>query len=148
MIWPRRSGWASYSTPKKSRPGDNSIKFFYTCNWVKKDGACWLEKNSSLIIYRETHQLFWSLISKMFLYFRNVHGHEDHVEGRTLGVVAGKIFRTQFHQHFTSSFYASRSQERKKLLDLTVFVALLGSACLKVACKMLIKLTPELIGER
>ena len=34
-----------------------------------------------------------------------------------------------------------RSQKSKKLLQLTVFFALLGSACIKAACKMLVKLT-------
>ena len=40
----------------------------------------------------------------------------------------------QFHQHSTSSFYAPRSQKRKKLLDVTVFFALLVSAHVKAAC--------------
>ena len=48
----------------------------------------------------------------------------------------------QFHQHSTSSFYACRSQKRKKLLNLTVFLVLLGSARIKAACRMLVKLTP------
>ena len=42
----------------------------------------------------------------------------------------------------TPSFYASRSYKRKKLLNLTVFFALLGSACVKAARKMIVKLTP------
>ena len=48
----------------------------------------------------------------------------------------------QFHQCSTSSFYARRSQKCKKLLDLTVFFALLGSASVKAARRMLMKLTP------
>ena len=36
---------------------------------------------------------------------------------------------------FMCSFYTSRSQKRKKLLDLTVFFVLLGSACIKAAHK-------------
>ena len=40
---------------------------------------------------------------------------------------------------FTSSFYKHRSQ---KLLNLTVFFALSGSAHVKAARKMLVKLTP------
>ena len=43
---------------------------------------------------------------------------------------------------FMRSFYALRSQKRKKMLDLTDFFALLGSACVKAAHKMLVKLTP------
>jgi len=39
--------------------------------------------------------------------------------------------RCQFHQHFTSSFYTSRSQERKKMLDLCI--------------NMLVKFSPESI---
>ena len=37
----------------------------------------------------------------------------------------------QFHQHFMHNFYVRRSQKRKKLLDLTVFFALLGSLHVK-----------------
>ena len=50
----------------------------------------------------------------------------------------------QFHQHYTNSFYTCRSQKRKKLLELSVFFSLLESACIKAACKMLVKLTPGL----
>ena len=44
---------------------------------------------------------------------------------------------------FTRSFNTCRSCKRKKLLDLTVFFALLGSAHIKAARKMMVKLTPE-----
>ena len=43
---------------------------------------------------------------------------------------------------FTRSFYARRSQNCKKLLELIVFFALLGSTRVKAARKMLVKLTP------
>ena len=43
---------------------------------------------------------------------------------------------------FKHSFYTRRSQKRKKLLELIIFFALLRSAHVKVACKMLVKLTP------
>ena len=43
---------------------------------------------------------------------------------------------------FTHSYYESRSQKSKKLLNLTVYVALLGSTRVKAACKMIVKLTP------
>ena len=42
---------------------------------------------------------------------------------------------------FTPSFYARRFQKRKKLLNLTVFFALLGSEHVKAACKILVKST-------
>ena len=42
---------------------------------------------------------------------------------------------------FTHSFYARRSQKSKKLLELTVFIVLLGSGYIKAARKMLVKLT-------
>ena len=42
---------------------------------------------------------------------------------------------------FTHSFYDLRSQKRKKLLKLTVFLAISVSACAKAARKMLVKLT-------
>ena len=58
------------------------------------------------------------------------------------------VFSTQgvnFINMFTPSFYACRSQKCKKLLDLTVFFALLGSERVKAARKTLVKLTPALI---
>jgi len=53
----------------------------------------------------------------------------------------------QFHQHFTLSFYARRSQKHKK--DLTTWLricifALMVSAHVKAACKMLVKLPWDL----
>ena len=42
---------------------------------------------------------------------------------------------------FTHSFHERRSQRCKKLLNLTVFLALLGSAWVKAAHEMLVKLT-------
>ena len=47
----------------------------------------------------------------------------------------------QFHQRSTSSFYACRSQKRKKTVKLSSFIVLLGSARVKVACRTLVKLT-------
>ena len=52
-----------------------------------------------------------------------------------------------FTNVFTSSFYSSRSQKKKKLLDLTVFFALLGSVYVRAALKMLVKLTPDLLNK-
>ena len=49
--------------------------------------------------------------------------------------------RAQFHQRSTYSFYACRSQKRKKdTYDLTVF---LGSTSVKAVLRTLMKLTPE-----
>jgi len=47
--------------------------------------------------------------------------------------------RDQFHQHFTRAIFVHRSQKRKKTDSLTVFFALMGSASVKAACKMLVK---------
>ena len=47
-----------------------------------------------------------------------------------------------FINAFMQSVYARRSGKRKKLLELTVFFALLGSVCVKAARKMLVKLSP------
>ena len=44
-----------------------------------------------------------------------------------------------FINKLTRSFYARRSQKRKKLLDLTVFFALLGSAHVKAVSKETVK---------
>ena len=49
--------------------------------------------------------------------------------------------RGQFHQRVYAQLLRSRSQKRKKLLNLTVFLVLLWSACVKAARKMLVKLT-------
>ncbi len=49
--------------------------------------------------------------------------------------------RDQFHQHILCSFCASRSRKRKKIDNLTVFFALLGSPRATVALKTLMKLT-------
>jgi len=46
-----------------------------------------------------------------------------------------------FTNMFTRSFYACRSQKRKILVKPSVFFVLVGSVCIKVACKMLVKLT-------
>ena len=56
-------------------------------------------------------------------------------------VLVGVHPGVNFINMFTRSFYARRSQKCKKLLDLSVFFALLGSARVKDARKMLVKLT-------
>ena len=49
----------------------------------------------------------------------------------------------QFHQHVYEQILCLQiPKTQKKLLNLTVFFALLGSARVKAACKMLVKLTP------
>ncbi len=48
----------------------------------------------------------------------------------------------QFHQHFKRSFYAHRCQKHKNTVKPSVFFALLGSAWVKAARKLLVKLTP------
>ena len=50
-----------------------------------------------------------------------------------------------FIKVFTCSLYAHRSRKLKKLLDLTVFLALSGSLSVKAGCKMLMKLTPNIV---
>ena len=47
-----------------------------------------------------------------------------------------------FINMITRSLYARRTRKRKKLLELTVLLALLGSVCVKAPWKMLVKLTP------
>ncbi len=53
-------------------------------------------------------------------------------------------FRSQFHLRYTYSFYACRSQKRKKIVvdNLTVFFTLLGSASVKAVHRTLMKLSP------
>jgi hypothetical protein len=52
--------------------------------------------------------------------------------------------RGQFHQHFMSRFYTcSEPKSAAKTDNLNAFFTLLGSACVKAACKGLVKLTPD-----
>ena len=57
-----------------------------------------------------------------------------------------KLKKMRYGVHFINvfrhSFYLSRSRKCKKLLDLTVFFVLLGSASIKAAHKIMVKLTP------
>ena len=50
--------------------------------------------------------------------------------------------RGQFNHHFTSSFYASRAQKRKKDNHLKHLLALSGSACIKAAHKHVGEINP------
>jgi len=74
---------------------------------------------------------------------------EDFSPGRltsTIGQTAErKIFpiRGQFHQQFYSKFYTHRSQKHKIKSSCQYLFALLGSAQVKDAHKMLMKLTPD-----
>jgi len=82
------------------------------------------------------HSLYFSLYISLYL----SPSHSLH-----LAVLFLSNYRSlgQFHQHFTSSFYLCRSKKRKKDTDdLAVFFILLGSAFVKAARKMLLKLTP------
>jgi len=54
----------------------------------------------------------------------------------------------QFHQRYTSSFYACRSRKHEKTDKLSVFFELLGSARVKAAGRTLMKLTPGVHGTR
>ena len=53
------------------------------------------------------------------------------------------ITRGQFHQHFTHSFYARRSQKRKKTVNLSCFLRFQDLRTLKLRVNTLVKLTPE-----
>ena len=67
----------------------------------------------------------------------------SHVASSSLLSISSSMFGCQFHQRLYAKLYMRRSQKCKKLLELTVFLALLGSACIKAARKMLVKLTPD-----
>ena len=54
------------------------------------------------------------------------------------------VIRGQFHQQFTSSFYARRSQKCKKDSQIKQLFLLLGLVCVKAARKLLMKLTPDI----
>ena len=43
-----------------------------------------------------------------------------------------------------AAFMRADPKSAKKTVKLSNFIALLGSACAKVACRMLVKLTPDL----
>ena len=53
------------------------------------------------------------------------------------------LSRTQFHQHFTSSFYARGSQKRKKDSQIKQLFALLGPVCLNAARKHVGEIDPR-----
>ena len=53
--------------------------------------------------------------------------------------------RVQFHQCSMSSFYARRSQNRKKTVKSSSFFVLSGSASIKAAHRTLMKLTPDFL---
>ena len=53
-----------------------------------------------------------------------------------------KLPGVNFIQMLTNSFYARRSQKRKKTVKLSSFIALLGSARVKAARRMLVKMNP------
>ena len=67
----------------------------------------------------------------------------DILTPRTVGS-AVTAFRCQFHQRSTSSFYACRSQKRKKDCRVKQLFVLSGSASVKGAHRMLMKLTAGL----
>jgi len=54
----------------------------------------------------------------------------------------------KFHQRSTSSFYALRSQKRKKTVKLLVFYALSESLHAKAARRMLMNFTPQQVSLR
>ena len=56
--------------------------------------------------------------------------------------------RVNFIKVFTHSFYARRSQKLKKLLEFTVFFALLGSGRVKAARKMLGEIDPSSLSHK
>ena len=53
------------------------------------------------------------------------------------------VVPSQFHQHFTCSFYALRSQKRKTDSQLKQLLALSGSAGVKAACKRVDEIDPH-----
>jgi len=58
-------------------------------------------------------------------------------------VISDMGLRCQFHQHFTYSFYACRSQKRKKIqLSHKYLFTLLGSESVKAERRTLMKLSP------
>jgi hypothetical protein len=79
---------------------------------------------------------------KIFCYFSDIYIHSvnfkflfslvSHLSTDTWG---------QFYQHSTSSFYEHRYLKCKKTVKMSIFFALLGSALLKSASRMLMKLT-------
>ncbi len=75
-------------------------------------------------------ELVWGILGSIFLACQGIY------------VVISAAWG-QFHQCSTSSFCTHRSQKPKKDWQLDCFFALSGSACRKVACKTLMKLTPD-----
>ena len=102
-----------------------------------------LQHHRRLTLYRQhrRHQLCHWLVDNPVCHQH--HGRQP-ADWNTRWLLSTKSLikpRVNFINVFTSSFYACRSQKRKKLLYLTVFLVLLGSARVKAAHKMLVKLT-------
>ena len=91
---------------------------------------------SMVIIYRNrTLNVFWmkKIIEQIIILFMREHWISTLA---VQGSISSKCLRTAFTH--------ADPRSKKKLLNLTVFFALLGSACLKVVHKMLMKLIVQL----
>ncbi len=65
------------------------------------------------------------------------------LDGKAIDALMKRQTRCQFHQHFTRSFYACRSQKRKNVqLSHQYLFTLLGSESVKAVCRTLMKLSP------
>ena len=88
----------------------------------------------------------WHRIQIMQTHFNSNVGETRHHLFVTRFLYTGAFgqYANSLANLFTNSFCACRSRKRRKLLDLTVFLALLGSSGVKAAHKMMAKLTPYL----
>ncbi len=106
------------------------IKPYFLCFWDiynYLNGDCSLETDCKLFLLFCSFAFFWSHSLKTFFCYTST--------------------RSQFHQCFTSSFIVAKSQKRKKtMMDLTVFLALLGSLHVKAAHKHVGEIDPTTGG--
>ena len=86
----------------------------------------------------------WHRIQIMQTHFNSNVGETRHHLFVTRFLYTGAFgqYANSLANLFTNSICECRSRKRKKLLDLTVFLALLGSSGVKAAHKMMAKLTP------
>ena len=77
-----------------------------------------------------------SLPDKSVQYFRTGNSRERPSDRRDMACTRIRKPKVNFINVFTRSFYARRSQKRKKDSQVKQLFALLGPACVKAACKL------------
>jgi len=93
------------------------------------------------------HSRIDQLTSKQFVHLRLLPKRIFYVVVVVAGVVASFSFLGLISPTcLLEAFMCTDPKSAKKIDDLTVFFVLLGSSRVKAVCKMLVKLTPDVVG--